>query len=61
MLEKLKKQVEYAKKSCSARELLYEAYGAIKMARELGALTEEEFMNLNEMCVADGINNPQYF
>ena len=61
MFESLKKQVEYAKNSCSAREALYEAYGAIKMARELGALTKEEFMSLNHMCVADGINNPQYF
>ena len=61
MFEKLKNQINYAKTSCSARELLYEAYGAIKMARELEALTEVEFMILSHMCVAEGINNPKYF
>lgn len=61
MFEKLMKEIEYAKKSLSARELLYQTSGKITMARELGALSKEEFLTLNHECVANGINNPKYF
>lgn len=61
MFDKLMKKINYAKSSVSARELLYQAYGNIEMARELEALTLEEFFKLNHECVAEGINNPKYF
>ena len=57
----LSKQVRYAKTSLLARELLYEAHGAIKMARRLGAITKDEYLDLDHQCVYDGINNPKYF
>lgn len=61
MFEKLLKEIEYAKSSLSARDLLYQAYGRITMARELNAITTDEFLKLNHECVYDGINNPKYF
>ncbi len=61
MFEKLKKEIQYAKSSLSARELLFQAYGSIKMAYELNALTKEEFLELNTLCIRDGINNPKFF
>lgn len=61
MYERLKKQIEYAKNSLSARDMLYEAYGAVKTAYELKAITAEQFSVLNRECVAEGINNPMYF
>lgn len=61
MFEKLMKEIEYAKKAVFKRQSLYEAYGRITMARELGAITEHEYMELNHACVYDGINNPKYF
>ncbi|MCI9410370.1 MAG: hypothetical protein HFJ89_11265 [Oscillospiraceae bacterium] len=60
--EKLKKQIAYIKRSPKyAREQLFEAFGAVKMAYELKALTKEQFLELNHECVANGINNPKYF
>ena len=60
--EELKRRVEYIKRSPEyAREQLFEAFGAVKMAYELKALTKEQFLKLNHECVADGINNPKYF
>ncbi len=63
MYETLKKEIEYAKASYpySTRELLYQTYGRILMAFELGAITEDEYLSLSTECVKDGINNPQYF
>ncbi|QAT43471.1 hypothetical protein [Aminipila luticellarii] len=40
---------------------LYRIYGKAQMARQLGALTIEEFMTLNHEIIAEGINNPKYF
>lgn len=59
--DELKKMVEYAKESCVPETALYEAYGMIKMARILEAITCEEYMKLNHECVYEGINNPKYF
>ncbi len=60
--KELKNRLEYIKRSPEyAREQLYEAHGAIKMAHNLGAITKEQFLELDHECVADGINNPKYF
>lgn len=55
--EYLKRRASYALKSKSMN-LTYEAYGAAKMARSLEAITHDEFMELNDMLVAKGMNNP---
>jgi hypothetical protein len=57
MYEQLSKQVQYAKNSFS-KELLYEANGAIKMARQLAVITLDEYLSLNHECVYDGLNSP---
>ena len=50
VLEQLKKEALYAQRSFST-ELLYQTYGKAQMARQLEALTQAEFMELNEMTV----------
>ena len=42
-----------------SRDLVFEAYGQVKMAQRLEAITQSEFMELSRMLVRDGINNPQ--
>lgn len=59
--ERLSEKIGYAKTCAIPQRALYEAYGAICMARELNTITEDEFMELNHECVADGINNPRFF
>lgn len=61
MFDKLLKEVEYAKTCIMKRQALYQAYGRITMAWELGGITADEYMTLNHACVYDGINNPKYF
>lgn len=61
LVQKLMKEVEYAKASVFPRQSLYEVYGRIKMARDLNAITKDEFFALNHAGVYDGINNPKYF
>lgn len=53
---KLEKDIEYAKRSKS-RELLHEAYGALKMAYNLGAISYAEFTVLQIKAVREGLNN----
>lgn len=60
MFEKLMIEAKYAKASRSLL-LMYEAYGATKMAVELGAISREQFWTLNDMLVKDGINNPKSY
>lgn len=50
VFEQLKKDALYAQRSFST-ELLYQTYGAAQMARQLEAITSEEFMELNTMTV----------
>lgn len=50
ILEQLKKEALYAQRSFST-ELLYQTYGKAQMARKLEALTQSEFMEINEMTV----------
>ncbi len=54
----LAKRIEYAKRSKN-RELLYEAYGALKMAFNLGAIQLIDFENLQRKAVREGLNNAQ--
>jgi hypothetical protein len=61
MFEKLMKEVKYAKTASFKRQSLYHTYGHITMARELGAITKNEYIELNHACVYDGINNPKYY
>jgi hypothetical protein len=58
---RLQKEIEYAKKTIFPERELYKVYGRITMAKELEAITKEEYLDLNHSCVADGINNPKYF
>lgn len=50
ILEQLKREALYAQCSFST-ELLYQTYGKAQMARQLEALTESEFMEINQMTV----------
>lgn len=61
MFETLQKEIVYAKTSVIPSEALHKTYGRITMARELNAISADEYMKLNHECVADGINNPKYF
>ena len=56
----LKRRAQYARNSRSLA-LLYETNGMKKMARELGAITKAQAMELNEIIVRNGINNPQAY
>lgn len=56
----LVKQAEYARASRN-RDLMYEAYGAAKMARKMCAISHEQFMQLNEKLVRNGINEPSSY
>lgn len=46
IFNELKREAEYAQESLNSN-LLYEVYGKAKMARFLGAISKEEFMDLN--------------
>lgn len=53
----LEKDAKYALNSHS-RNLVYQTFGAAKMARTLGAITKAQFDHLNEMLVVKGLNDP---
>lgn len=53
----LEREAKYALNSHS-RNLVYETYGAAKMAWELGAITKPQFYLLNDMLVVHGLNDP---
>ncbi len=57
IFNQLKKEIEYALNSKS-RNLAYQAYGAAKMAWRLEAITDEQFYELNDMVITNGINKP---
>ena len=50
ILEQLKREALYAQRSFST-ELLYQTYGKAQMTRQLEALTQPEFMDINRMTV----------
>lgn len=56
----LKKKIAYAKGTPSPIRNLYEAKGAIDMAHQLGAITCDQYFELDHKCVYEGINNPEY-
>lgn len=58
--EQLQKRAEYARASRDL-ELMYETYGMVKMAREMCAITKEQFDALNEKLVRNGINDPRAY
>lgn len=49
-MEQLRREALYAQRSFS-EELLYKIYGGAVMAQKLGAITKEEFMEINDMTV----------
>ena len=53
----LEKRAQYVLNSHS-RDLVYETYGAAKMALQLQAITALQFDRLNEMLVVKGLNDP---
>ncbi len=53
---KLKADADYAILSLS-KELVYQTYGAASMARELHAITAEEFTELSQQLIYDGLNH----
>jgi len=61
MYDRLQKEIEYAKTSLSARDLLLQTYGKILLAFELEHITDTEYFELSHLCVCEGINNPKYF
>ena len=50
IMKQLEKQARYAQRSLS-RDLLYQTYGQACMARQLEAITREEFAQINHMTV----------
>ncbi len=54
-MEKLRRNAAYAVNS-NSRELAYQTYGSACTAYELGAITKEEFYELNTMLIYSFIN-----
>lgn len=59
LYEKLIKEAKYSVGSHS-RNLVYQTYGKVEMARELEAITFAEFDQLNKMLVVHGLNDPAH-
>lgn len=57
IFSRLERDAKYALNSHS-RNLVYQTFGAAKMARELDAITKPQFDLLNEMLVVKGLNDP---
>ena len=55
----LEKDAQYVLNSHS-RDLVYQTYGAAKMARQLDAITALQFDRLNKMLVVKGLNDPAH-
>ena len=56
---RLEREAKYALNSHS-RNLVYQTFGAAKMAFELGAITKPQFYLLNDMLVVHGLNDPAH-
>lgn len=61
LARKLQNDINMAKTSCFPRRALHYVNGQINMAKELQAITTAEYLALNNECVRNGINNPEYF
>ena len=59
LFARLEREAKYALRSRS-RNLVYQTYGAAKMAHELGAITDLQFKLLNELLVVKGLNDPAH-
>ena len=59
LFARLEREAKYALRSHS-RNLVYQTYGAAKMAHELGAISYLQFKLLNELLVVKGINDPAH-
>lgn len=57
LFSQLERDAKYALSSHS-RNLVYQTYGAAKMAYQLQAITKSQFGLLNEMLVVKGLNDP---
>lgn len=57
LFARLEREAKYALNSHS-RNLVYQTYGAAKIAFELDAITKPQFYLLNEMLVVHGLNDP---
>lgn len=57
LFARLEKEAKYALRSHS-RDLVYQTFGAAKMAFELEAITKPQFYRLNELLVVKGLNDP---
>ncbi|MCI7808103.1 hypothetical protein MR626_02245 [bacterium] len=54
---RLEREAKYALNSHS-RDLVYQTFGAAKMAFELEAITKAQFYRINDMLVVHGLNDP---
>ena len=59
VMEQMRREALYAQRSYS-EELLHKIYGGAVMAKKLGAITEEEFMEINEMTIRFMRNDQEY-
>ena len=59
LYNQLSAQVEYAKTSIFPIRQLYYVHGLVTMARKLGAITADEYFELEHECIYKGINNPE--
>lgn len=58
LMDDLTREANYALVSKS-KHLVYEAYGMSKMAYRLGGISWDQFLQLNDILVVKGLNNPQ--
>lgn len=56
IMKELHREADYALNSHS-RDLVYETHGKAIMACDLGAISYEQFRELNNKLVRDGLNN----
>lgn len=59
LFARLEREAKYALNSHS-RNLVYQTFGAAKMAFELDAITKPQFYLLNDMLVVRGLNDPAH-
>ncbi len=59
LFARLEREAKYALNSHS-RNLVYQTFGAAKMAFELEAITKPQFYLLNDMLVVHGLNDPAH-
>ena len=59
LFARLEREAKYALNSHS-RNLVYQTYGAAKMAFELDAITKPQFYLLNDMLLVHGLNDPAH-